>query len=754
MDKTQKLNQALANILGDEILEWERQELSERLGLLNPRAVTAVLRALPVIWPVSYILFYAFVEQAEAAVSCLDAPQFSKWVRDILDVYEAKGVREAQLFMETVESRYVCAIRGEAGATLESCQPVLLSLAQALSGREITITTGSVVSFDSETITLPQSFNICRGHQDNFLLYKFSVIFQCALESQGTFQPLAESDSRGIEKGGDDILYILEALRAIITIRRRFKGVMADCATLFSEIKSLIPKASNKSYSTELVGLNHLLIDSAQGLSEQALAARFASLTGGGEVPASLNDSLLLRRKLLEEISKRGDSPKYLSTSLPPFMGRLDLSGAWARVEERREHLKERCLKALKTFIHAINAAKSANSQTPVDDSFPGTLSKEEISAMLIQAAANEDSERDSSTSLEITHLDLGEREIPTELVELSREARREFGAEFGQFISSTVGLAGSGLGSAQNLIEESATEDGSTSTGELLYDEWDLNRRGFRKQWCQVFVKEVEAAGGTFVVNTLKRYRGLLHNLRRQFEMMSVEERYMRRQRHGDDIDLDALQDSLADTKAGLPPSEHLFCRLIRDERNITTLFLVDMSSSTEGWINRSIKEALILMSEALNVLGDNYAIYGFSGMRRKRCEIFRVKEFNEVYGSEIRDKIAGISPKEYTRMGPAIRHASTILSENEAKVRLLIVLSDGKPEDYDNYKGRYAIEDTRHALIEAKSRGIHPFCITVDRKAHDYMSHLYGEVNYIFIDDIAKLPARMPEIYRNLTC
>ncbi|MFN2368695.1 MAG: VWA domain-containing protein, partial [Desulfurivibrionaceae bacterium] len=106
-----------------------------------------------------------------------------------------------------------------------------------------------------------------------------------------------------------------------------------------------------------------------------------------------------------------------------------------------------------------------------------------------------------------------------------------------------------------------------------------------------------------------------------------------------------------------------------------------------------------------------------------------------------------------EYTRMGPPIRHAAKILGEVDARVKLLIVLSDGKPEDYDDYKGDYAIEDTRHALIEAKAAGIHPFCITIDQQAHDYNAHMYGEVNYIFLDKVENLPIRMPAIYRNLT-
>ena len=234
---------------------------------------------------------------------------------------------------------------------------------------------------------------------------------------------------------------------------------------------------------------------------------------------------------------------------------------------------------------------------------------------------------------------------------------------------------------------------------------------------------------------------------------MLRSKERFIKRQRDGDDIDLDALIDSIADTRAGKAPSERLFIRLQRDERDIAVLFLVDMSSSTEGWINQALKEALILMGEALHVLGDRFAIYGFSGMRRMRSDFYRVKTFDEPYNNDIKDRIAAIGPQEYTRMGPAIRHAVELLRNVEAKVRLLVTLSDGKPEDYDDYKGEYAIEDTRHALIEAKGAGIHPFCITIDKQAHDYIGHMYGEVNYIFVDEVRKLPLRLPEIYRVLT-
>ncbi len=117
------------------------------------------------------------------------------------------------------------------------------------------------------------------------------------------------------------------------------------------------------------------------------------------------------------------------------------------------------------------------------------------------------------------------------------------------------------------------------------------------------------------------------------------------------------------------------------------------------------------------------------------------------------MQDRISAIGPKDYTRMAPAIRHLTTLLEQSDAKSRLLISLSDGKPEDYDGYNGEYAIEDTKKALLEARGKGIIPFCITVDKKAHDYLDHMYGSGNYIFINQVDKLPARMAQIYRTLT-
>jgi nitric oxide reductase NorD protein len=203
----------------------------------------------------------------------------------------------------------------------------------------------------------------------------------------------------------------------------------------------------------------------------------------------------------------------------------------------------------------------------------------------------------------------------------------------------------------------------------------------------------------------------------------------------------------------SGMEMTNRLFTKLHKLERNIAVMFMVDMSGSTKGWINDAEREALVLLAESLESLGDRYAIYGFSGMTRKRCELYRVKRFDEPYNDMVKSRISGIRPQDYTRMGVTIRHLCKLLNEVDARTKLLVTLSDGKPDDYDGYRGSYGIEDTRQALIEAKRDGIHPFCITIDTEARDYLPHMYGAVNYTVIDQVGKLPLKVSDIYRRLT-
>ncbi len=287
-----------------------------------------------------------------------------------------------------------------------------------------------------------------------------------------------------------------------------------------------------------------------------------------------------------------------------------------------------------------------------------------------------------------------------------------------------------------------------------ILYEEWDFARKNYRRNWCALRVRDILPGDAGFVWRTLEKYRGQIAALKRTFEALRGEDRTHRRQPNGDGIDIDAAVAGFADLAAGREFPERFFTRRQRTERSIGVLFLVDMSGSTKGWINDAEREALVLLCEALEVLGDRYAIYGFSGMTRKRCELYRVKQFGEPYGTLVKSRIAGITPQDYTRMGVAIRHAAGMFAAEDVRTRLLVTLSDGKPDDFgDGYRGEYGIEDTRQALLEARRRGVHPFCITIDEQARDYLPHMYGAASWVLVDDVRRLPVKTAEVYRRLT-
>ena len=289
---------------------------------------------------------------------------------------------------------------------------------------------------------------------------------------------------------------------------------------------------------------------------------------------------------------------------------------------------------------------------------------------------------------------------------------------------------------------------------GATLFHEWDHGRQHYRKNWCVMREKPVQPVYDNFYRETLDKHAPIVKHLRKRFEAMRDENRLEKRQADGDEVDIDALIEALADARDGREMSDRLFVRQHRAERNIAVAFLVDMSGSTKGWINEAEREALILLCEALELLGDRYAIYGFSGTTRKRCELFRIKTFDEAYTPEVKARISGIRPQDYTRMGFAIRHMTTLLNQIEARTKVMVTLSDGRPDDYfDVYRGLYGVEDTRMALLEAGRSGIHPFCITLDHDARDYLPHMYGAARYIILDDVRQLPIKVTDIYRKIT-
>ncbi len=334
------------------------------------------------------------------------------------------------------------------------------------------------------------------------------------------------------------------------------------------------------------------------------------------------------------------------------------------------------------------------------------------------------------------------------EIAEITPEIKRLLGSAMLDFGEVPEDYLSAGKGDKPGRAREHTHEDAAA-----LLPEWDHSIRRYRPDWCRVFLREVPGGDPGFAAQTLARHGGLLKRLRRTFEALREGDALHRREPDGDDINLDAAIETAVTVRRGEEPDAGAYIRHKKTDRNIAVAFLADLSGSTGGWINQTEKEALVLLCESLETLGDRYAIYGFSGRTRARCDIFRIKSFAESYGDEVKRKIDGVAPQGYTRIGAAIRFVRTELLRAEARTRIMITLSDGRPDDRDGYRGQYGIEDTRRALLETGFRGIHPYCITIDREASDYLPYMYGRANYSIVDRVEKLPLQVSDIYRRIT-
>jgi nitric oxide reductase NorD protein len=352
-----------------------------------------------------------------------------------------------------------------------------------------------------------------------------------------------------------------------------------------------------------------------------------------------------------------------------------------------------------------------------------------------------------------------------------SRDARRDARELFSAWAKSSAHEGDAEQLTGAERWTQSETFEQQLEPDDLAfeYDEWDRDLSDTRVGWCRVVERTGRRGDASFVELTRARYRGVISSIRHQFQLMKPESlTRIKNELDGDDYDLDAVIDYVADRRADGRQSERLYVKRLRRERDVAVSFLLDQSSSTARTIGRHPlqpythpgrriieieKEGLVLMSEALEAVGDAYSIYGFTSEGRRNVKFYVVKDFGERYTEETARRIGGINYQHNTRLGAAVRHAAARLSAQDARTRLLIVLSDGRPYDHDYGDARYAREDTRSALQEARTQGITPFCITIDRDSEAELRDLYGEVGYTIIDDVLSLPERMPAIYRRLT-
>lgn len=292
-----------------------------------------------------------------------------------------------------------------------------------------------------------------------------------------------------------------------------------------------------------------------------------------------------------------------------------------------------------------------------------------------------------------------------------------------------------------------------------VRYPEWDHTIQDYKMNWCQVIERPAEAGSDDSVGETLAAHRSALRSLRRFFEGLRPPAlRRVAGQVDGEELDIDAVVQHAVECRAGLEGSEYVYSRREKRERDVAVAFLVDVSGSTSRQLEggrRVIdveKESLVLLCEALEAVGDQYGLFAYSGQGRSSVDFLTIKDFDDRLGAATAHRLGGLVPRRQNRDGAAIRHASAKLMVREAKTRMLILLSDGRPLD-NGYKDDYALEDTKKALQEARRQDIHPFCVTIDREADAYVRRMYGDVQFAVLDRAESLPVKLPRMYQRLT-
>ncbi|MEO8140002.1 MAG: hypothetical protein ABI742_10165 [Gemmatimonadota bacterium] len=297
----------------------------------------------------------------------------------------------------------------------------------------------------------------------------------------------------------------------------------------------------------------------------------------------------------------------------------------------------------------------------------------------------------------------------------------------------------------------------GGTEPAGIAYPEWDWRAGAYRGR-AIVRERVAEVGNETWVDAELRRHAATIRTVRRDFERLRPRRMALRRQRDGAELDLDALVEAFADRRGGGVADDryHIDTRPVR--RDVAISLLVDVSASTDGWVGGSRriidveKEAILVVGEALAALGDPHAIFAFASAGPSRVTVQVVKRFEEASATHVgRCRVAALEPDGYTRTGAALRHATAGLTRQTARHRLLLLLSDGRPNDVDEYEGRYGIEDTRMAVAEARQLGVHVFCLTVDREAPRYATRLFGR-DFAVLTRAERLPTVLTALLRDL--
>jgi len=704
----------------------------------------------------------------EAALACfrssgralqnVSIEQFEAWAKRGLSTVRPDARARRSYFSLETRGSFEALHSGTVGLPLDSVQHLLRLYVEALTGREVEIAALAAVPDESRigdgrTIHLPSLVNEFGDVELDFRLYKVLAAHAAGQIEFGTY-----------ERGGD----LAAAYRGIFETYSPENVNARDAFALADEMvdpTNADVRPAPRMPPAEEIGYQQVL----RLFPVPQMARRIFGTLENGRIDRRLRQQYRgLRRDIdliREHLEQSRPRIQELPLTLVPFellfqitvlgKARDDSRQFYSQVVSELEgivadYLSRPGSSVGDTLMATRRVYDLFQTQIPTDDS---------VQQIEVPEEQTEADEEDNAASEK-----MNKRE-PQQMPE-RKDARELFNA----WNDPSAEGEPDDLTGADTWSKDEATEQ-ELKEGEVAYnyDEWDRELTDHRLGWCRVVEKRVKHGDRNFVDQIKERHKGVISSIRHQFQLMKPENLIrVANEVDGEEFDLNAVIDYVIDRRADGQQSERIYTKRLRRRRDVAVSFLLDQSSSTARTIGRHPlqpytrpgrriieieKEGLVLMSEALEAVGDVYSINGFTSEGRRNVKFYVVKDFDEKYSDEVKQRIGGINYQNNTRLGAAIRHATAKLAKQDARTRLLIVLSDGRPYDHDYGDARYAREDTREALRQAKIEGITPFCITIDRESEAELKDLYGEIGYTIIDDVLTLPERLPGIYRRLT-
>ena len=302
--------------------------------------------------------------------------------------------------------------------------------------------------------------------------------------------------------------------------------------------------------------------------------------------------------------------------------------------------------------------------------------------------------------------------------------------------------------------VSESVSVDASDYY--LTYDEWNFQKKTYKPDYCKLFPKKTTATDVEYYKNTIRENATILTGLRKMLANVNNRYQEQRRQTQGDYFDIDAVTDRFVDLYSNRTPDEKIYLSKRKLEKDLSILLLLDISLSSDGYAadNRVIdveKQVSILFGEILDEYQVDFAIGAFYSKTRNYSMFLSLKSFDDNW-QRAKYKIGTPQPQGYTRIGTALRHAGSLIEQRETKNKWVILISDGKPNDYDRYEGRYGIQDVKQALRELKSKQINSYALAIEAEAKYYLPQMFGQNHYQILTTPVELLQSLVKLYEKI--